>query len=98
MIVTAEEFIRRFVMHILPQKFVKIRYYGILSNRNRVTKLKKCKRVLNVSSSKSEFITKLSTSEFLLKLTGVDINICPCCKGKMSTKTKLQPKTVLHQV
>lgn len=46
MTVTAEEFIRRFVMHILPQKFVKIRHYGILSNRNRVTKLTKCKGFL----------------------------------------------------
>lgn len=45
MSVTAEEFIRRFLMHVLPDKFVKIRHYGILSNRNRVTKLKKCKEL-----------------------------------------------------
>lgn len=50
-------------------------------------------RILKVSGPKSELIAKLSTSELLLKLTGIDINICPCCKGKMSTKRKLQPKT-----
>ena len=52
MTVTVEEFIRRFIMHILPQRFVKIRHYGILSNRNRITKLKKCKRILKITVSK----------------------------------------------
>lgn len=92
MTVTAEEFIRRFTMHILPQRFVKIRHYGILSNRNRITKLKKCKRILKVSVSKNEFEIKLSTAELLLKLTGIDINVCPYCKGKMLRKMILEPK------
>ena len=92
MTVTAEEFIRRFLMHILPSKFVKIRHYGILSNRNRMTKLKKCKYILRVSISKIKEKVKLSTAELLFKLTGVDINKCPCCSGKMMTKSKLKPK------
>lgn len=92
MTVTAEEFIRRFLMHILPNKFVKIRHYGILSNRNRATKLKKCKEstgaVLKITST-----TKLSSIELLFKLTGIDLNVCPCCtKGKMVRQGKLQPK------
>lgn len=92
MTITAEEFIRRFLMHVLPDKFVKIRHYGILSNRNRVTKLKKCKEltgsVFNIVS-----VSKLSSIELLLKLTGIDLNICPCCtKGKMVRQGKLQPK------
>lgn len=92
MTVTAEEFIRRFLMHILPSKFVKIRHYGILSNRSRLTKLKKCKIMLKVSMSKIDNPKKLSSAELLAKLTGVDINICPCCSGKMATKKKLDPK------
>lgn len=92
MTVTAEEFIRRFLMHVLPHKFVKIRHYGILSNRNRMTKLKKCKRILKVSMSKIDTNLKLNTAELLFKLTGVDINICPCCSGKMVNKRKLEPK------
>lgn len=92
MTVTAEEFIRRFLMHILPDRFVKIRHYGILSNRNRETKLKKCKRLVGVV-----FITisaiKLSSKELLLKLTGINLDACPCCsKGKMVRQGKLQPK------
>ena len=91
MTVTAEEFIRRFIMHILPHKFVKIRHYGILSNRNRVLKLKKCKLILNVAVS--EVVDEnLNTAELILKITGKDITICPCCKGKMSKKRKLQPR------
>lgn len=92
MTVTAEEFIRRFLMHVLPQKFVKIRHYGILSNRNRMSKLKKCKTILKVSSPKNDTKIKLNTAELLIKLTGVDINICPCCSGKMANKRKIEPK------
>jgi hypothetical protein len=92
MTVTAEEFIRRFLMHVLPCKFVKIRHYGILSNRNRLTKLKKCKE-LTGSVLKMTSISKLSSTELLFKLTGIDLNICPCCtKGKMVRQGKLQPK------
>ena len=92
MTVTAEEFIRRFLLHILPYKFVKIRHYGILSNRNRMTKLNKCKYILKVLVSKIREKAKLSTAELLFKLTGVDINKCPCCSGKMMTRKKLKPK------
>lgn len=91
MTVTVEEFIRRFIMHILPRKFVKIRHYGILSNRNRLTKLKKCKMILKVTVP-TDAEAKLNTTELILKLIGIDINVCPCCKGKMSTKRNLEPR------
>lgn len=79
-------------MHILPDKFVKIRHYGILSNRNRVTKLKKCKE-LTGSVFKVTSISKLSSTELLFKLAGIDLNVCPCCtKGKMVRQGKLQPR------
>jgi hypothetical protein len=91
MTLAVDEFIRRFLMHVLPRKFVKIRHYGILSNRNRSTKLRKCKELTgSVQIKKQDSQVKLNTSELLLKLTGIDINICPCCgKGKMLTKDKL---------
>jgi hypothetical protein len=86
-----DEFIRRFLMHVLPRKFVKIRHYGILSNRNRSTKLQKCKELTGtVQNKKQNSEVKLNASELLLKLTGKDINVCSCCgKGKMMTKDKL---------
>ena len=42
------EFIRRFLLHILPDGFMKVRHYGLLSNRNRKTKLKRCRELLGV--------------------------------------------------
>lgn len=93
MTVTAEEFIRRFLMHVLPKRFVKIRHYGILSNRNRNTKLKRCK-LLTGSNKNYEVDVKLSTEEVIKKLIRVDISLCPCCgKGKMIRKEELQPKS-----
>jgi len=91
MTLTVDEFVRRFLMHVLPRKFVKIRHYGILSNRNRSTKLQKCKELTGAVQSKSKNLdVKLSAAELLLKLTGIDINVCSCCgKGKMITKDKL---------
>ncbi|MBU3101864.1 IS91 family transposase [Clostridium sp. DSM 17811] len=91
MTLKVDEFIRRFFMHVLPRKFVKIRHYGILSNRNRPTKLQKCKELTGAVENKNQILeVKLSTAELLLKLTGIDINICSCCgKGKMITKEKL---------
>jgi hypothetical protein len=83
--VTDEEFIRRFILHVLPSKFVKIRHYGILSNKNRNTKLQKCKRFTGAIHIKTEASIE--------KLTGKDIKVCTCCnKGKMATKEKLNAK------
>ena len=84
MSVDAFEFIRRFLLHVLPSRFMKIRHYGILSNRNRNRKLRLCQRL---TFSKSWEVQKISAVELLLKLTGLDLRICPCCKqGKMVTK------------
>ena len=90
----ALEFIRRFLRHTLPDRFVKIRHYGILSNRNRKTKLKECKKILGVAIESLQDIKKRETwEELLFKLTGVDPTICPCCsKGKMIRKIKLEPR------
>lgn len=81
-------------MHVLPSKFVKIRHYGILSNRNRNLKLKRCKILTGVILRKNEVeAIKLGARELLLEITGIDINRCPCCKeGKMLTKETLLPK------
>ena len=87
MTLDASEFIRRFLMHVLPSRFVKIRHYGILSNRNRNRKLRLCQRL---TLSKIREPQKLSMVELLLKLTGLDLRVCPCCKqGRMVTKQLL---------
>lgn len=85
MTVDVFEFIRRFLLHILPYKFVRIRYYGIFSNRYRKTNLNLCCLLLKINSNKSEISYSNETwQEIYLRLTGQDLRICPeCGEGKM---------------
>lgn len=92
MSVDASEFIRRFLLHILPDGFVKIRYYGILSNRNRKTKLALCKELLGVDCPREHEQERESWQDFLARITGRDPRICPFCgKGTMVLKELLTP-------
>ena len=77
MTISIEEFIRRFLLHILPPKFMKIRYYGILGNRNKGKKLLKCKILTRTKIYKKK---ELPTLELLKKTLGKDFNLCPQCK------------------
>lgn len=85
MTITAEEFIRRFLLHILPPKFMKIRHYGILGNRNKKTKLAICKKLTNTTTANFEIKQlEISTLEILKKTLGVNFNLCPVChKGHL---------------
>ena len=77
MTVTIEEFIRRFLIHILPPKFMKIRYYGILGNKNKKKKLLKSKILTRTKIYKKK---EFPTLELLKKVLGKDFNLCPQCK------------------
>jgi len=93
MTLDALEFIRRFLLHILPDQFVKIRYYGILSTRNRNTKLLKCKELFGVPPSETAD-ERLSWQELFERLTGIDPTLCPHCKkGKLILFEVLSPET-----
>lgn len=78
MTVSAFEFIRRFLIHIMPHRFMKIRHYGLLGNRNKNTKLKICKQLTNTPILIKE---KISTIELIEKIVGRDISLCPKCKS-----------------
>jgi len=78
----ADEFLRRFCLHILPPKFVKMRHYGFLSSRGK-KKLKIEQIKIGKIPSKNE---KIGYKEITKNLLGFDIDACPCCKtGKMIT-------------
>jgi len=81
--IPAVEFIRRFLLHALPKRFVRIRHYGYLSSRNKKQHLVQIRKIMGVSATVTEKIEK-SVQEIMLELTGIDIMLCPCCrKGKM---------------
>ena len=75
----ALEFIRRFLLHVLPDQFFRIRYYGFLSARNRKTKLLRCKELLGEDIKETEEQCS-SWQELFEKLTGTDSSLCPNCK------------------
>ncbi len=85
------EFVRRFLLHVLPKGFVKIRYYGILANRNKKTKLTLCRRLTRSPLYIPRF-EGLKTIEILCLLTGKDVTMCPMCQGKLSVY-RLSPGT-----
>ena len=84
-----QEFIRRFSMHILPDRFVKIRHYGILGNRNKKLKFKRCIEIFRIKPKEFE---NLSPAELFLKLTGIKIGKCKECEnGNLIKIGKLMP-------
>jgi hypothetical protein len=76
MTVSADEFIRRFLIHILPDGFMRIRYYGLLGNRNKTSKLKLCQKLTNMPVLSKG---KAYTLDLVRKVIGRDICKCPAC-------------------
>lgn len=85
----AIEFIRRFLMHVLPNKFVKIRYYGINANRNKNTKLKLSQKLTNILNN--TLYKKLTKTELLKKITNGKAFLCPVC-NRERLKMEVQNK------
>jgi hypothetical protein len=71
------EFIRRFLLHVLPERFVRIRYFGFLSNANKTELLQKCFELLQKRFDKKEKLR--SIKDIILVIYGKDISICPKC-------------------
>lgn len=73
------EFLHRFSLHVLPKKFVKIRRYGVYSSRYKaMTKKLKPKTIETLLRNNETLL------ERLLRVTGLDVTLCPVCKtGKL---------------
>ena len=80
---SADEFIRRFLLHVLPSGFTKIRYYGFLAHANKKTCIELIRTLIGETTT---YVKKLEEDiqEMMLRLTGIDIYCCPQCgKGKL---------------
>lgn len=78
-----EEFIRRFLSHVLPDGFIRIRSYGFLANACKAKKVKAIQQQLNYQAP-SHSTEKKDTASLMIDLTGIDITLCPHCKqGKL---------------
>ena len=85
----AHEFIRRFLLHVLPRGFVRIRRYGILANRRRGAKLAKCRELLGVAEPAPE--AALDWEALYTKLTGNSIKNCRHCQDGQMDKVEVIP-------
>ena len=82
MTLPADEFLRRFLLHVLPEGFQRIRHYGLFSNRHRAENLTRCRELLGVSAPVAPL--PQDYCERYRQLTGQDLLQCPQCnKGQM---------------
>lgn len=94
MTLDVHEFIRRFLLHVLPEGFMKIRYFGFLANTNKKTCIPLLRNLIDPTAQCPESVAE-TLQEMMLRLTGDDISCCPQCqKGKMVNVQTL-PKLIL---
>jgi len=74
----ADEFLRRFLLHVVPDGFVRIRHFGVLANRRRAAALAQCRVLLAQPAPPSE--PPESVRALMLRVTGLDIERCPVCQ------------------
>lgn len=92
----ADEFIRRFLLHVLPKGLMKIRYFGFLSHTNKKEQIPLIRNLIDPHATLPEKINE-SLNEMMLRLTGIDITCCPQCKkGKMIRIRKMPIKDDLN--
>jgi len=85
MAIAAEEFIRRFLLHVLPRGFVRIRRYGLLGNRHCAAKLALCRHLLGAGEPKPQPDEGIEDYRIRYEaLTGASLIACPICRsGRM---------------
>jgi hypothetical protein len=82
MTLDADEFLRRFLLHVLPRGFMRIRHFGLLANRARPHTLPRCRHLLGQPPPDDGLPE--SAIALLRRLTGIDLTCCPVCgQGRM---------------
>ena len=84
------EFVRRFLMHVPPKRFVRIRHYGILASRNKKKLITLCQNLLGCRAYLSQLKDKTGP-EIIKQLWGVDICKCRRCGGRIVSHHKVIP-------
>lgn len=89
MTLSTTEFARRFLTHVLPHRFVRIRYFGIYSNKCKQAALMIIRACTNSKKHMSR-LENMTTEEILKELFNIDINRCPKCNCKKLFQTKFR--------
>lgn len=99
MTLPAVAFLRRFLLHVLPPGFVRIRHYGFLANSVRHKLIALCRQLLGVPAQSATPARTESWEEILLRLTGKDVTRCPRCKaGHLYTTHEINPHRSHHPI
>jgi Putative transposase/Transposase zinc-binding domain len=80
MTLDADEFIRRFLLHVLPDGFQRIRYYGFLANRYRAEKLTLCRQLMQMPPPTVNREANKDYRDRYEALTGISLKTCPLCR------------------
>jgi len=88
--VAGQELLARFVQHVLPRGFVKIRHYGLHSARHATTRLELARLRLDPDAApRTRFEHTADGVEMLLRLAGIDLRLCPACHLPALVRTAL---------
>src|SRR5262249_42186477 len=90
----AEEFLRRFLCHVLPSGFHRIRHYGLLANRSKQDNLARCRELLGAAPAPPP--PKKTLAEWLLLLLGIDVERCPRCGQAGLLRLSVAPQRVVE--
>lgn len=82
MTVTAKEFVRRFLLHVVPKNFMKIRHYGFLANAGKKERIKSLCGITDTPPKKEYVIDKI---KILTRMIGHDPRLCPVCRSPLRT-------------
>jgi hypothetical protein len=90
MTLEAHEFLRRFLLHLVPTGFVRIRHYGFLGNRNKAQALRQCRHLLGQRPEPPPRAPK-TVAQWMQQWSGLDITRCPQCGHQPLLRTPLPP-------
>jgi hypothetical protein len=76
----AHEFIRRFLLHVIPKGLMRVRHFGFLANRSK-ERLSTCRQLLGLLPALPIPPQRSTTHELMLALTGIDLTRCPRCQN-----------------
>ncbi|HEX8810891.1 MAG TPA: IS91 family transposase [Terracidiphilus sp.] len=95
MTLSADEFIRRFLLHVLPNGFQRIRYYGLLGNRYRQAKLDQCRRLLGMQKADQHNMSPAEQDyrDRYEDLTSSSLRQCPQCQRGRMVLVAMLPKS-----